>query len=306
MPSKRAILKNRKLGQAECHSGLASSEASSNSREGGRSRQQAFITFLTDFGLNDIYVGVMKGVVAGINPSASSIDLCHEVAPHDIRAAAFLLAGSYSFFPEGTIHVAVVDPEVGSARRALCVRAGEYFFVGPDNGILSIACSEAGHPEIFLLENEAHFLKKKSRTFHGRDIFAPVAAHLSAGAPIESFGRRVRSMRQIRMPVPQMEPVHVLRGEILHVDRFGNLITNIQGKDLLIAFGAANNSRLVITCVNRRITGLSETYGDVKPGVALALFGSHNFMEIAISSGNAAAALGAKRGSKVLIELQVK
>lgn len=184
------------------------------------------------------------------------------------------------------------------------MQAGEHFFVGPDNGILSIACFQAGHPRIFLLENEVYFLKKKSRTFHGRDIFAPVAAHLSAGALIESVGRRLRSMRQIRMPVPKAGPARLLRGEILHVDRFGNLITNIQEKDLLRVFGEENTRRLVITCANRRIAGVVETYSDARPGVALALFGSHDFMEIAISSGSAAATLGAKREDKVRVELK--
>ena len=139
-------------------------------------------------------LGEVGALVAGINPAAHVIDLCHDVPPQDIRAAAFLLAGSFAYFPPETVHVAVVDPTVGGERRALCVQAGRYFFIGPDNGVLWLACYRAGRPKVFLLENEKYFLQKRSRTFHGRDIFAPAAAHLSAGVPIEEFGSSERSM----------------------------------------------------------------------------------------------------------------
>jgi hypothetical protein len=163
---------------------LESKCASSISFHEGAAPPSGCITLLTDFGLSDSYVGVMKGVIARINPRAAVIDLCHQVGPQNIKEAAFLLESSYSYFPRGAIHVAVVDPAVGGKRRALCVAAGDFIFVGPDNGVLSLACSRAGIKEIRSLRNEAYFLEDVSRTFHGRDIFAPVAAHISCGVPL--------------------------------------------------------------------------------------------------------------------------
>ncbi len=261
------------------------------------------ITFTTDFGTADAYVGVIKGVVAGISPKARVIDLCHHVPPQDIRAAAFLLAGSFGYFPPGTIHVVVVDPTVGGERRALCVQAGRYFFVGPDNGVLSLACYRSGRPKIFLLENEKYFLENPSRTFHGRDVFAPVAAHLSAGVPVESFGRRARSMVRIRLPMPVVERGRRIKGEVIHIDSFGNLITNIEEAGIRKVFQRADKRDLVIACTGHRIHALSETYGDTSPGTAVALFGSYDLMEIAVRDGNASSRLGAKQGDPVSVEL---
>lgn len=266
-----------------------------------------FITLLTDFGLSDAYVGVMKGVVASINPDARVIDLCHDIAPQDVRGAAFLLAAAYNYFPPGTIHVAVVDPTVGSARAALCVQAGDFFFIGPDNGVISTACYRAGRPKIFRLENEDYFLENPSRTFHGRDIFAPAAAHLAAGAPIESMGRRVRSMKRIQLPRPTVRrgPGRhdtCIRGEVVHVDRFGNLITNIKPDTLQKAFPRRKRSALTVVCGEHSIYGLSETYREVAPGQPLALVGSYGLIEISLRDGDAAASLGLVRGRKIKIE----
>jgi S-adenosylmethionine hydrolase len=259
------------------------------------------ITLLTDFGLADAYVGVMKGVVASINPRALVIDICHDVAPQDIREAAFLLASSFGYFPPGAIHVAVVDPTVGGERRAICAQAGGRFFVGPDNGVLSIACYRAGRPKIYLLENESFFLSPRSRTFDGRDVFAPVAARLSAGVPIEKMGRRARSMERIHLPRPAAGKGPALRGEVIHIDRFGNLITNI-GPDIIHrTFLGTEPGGLVIACAGHEIAGLSETYADARSGVALALIGSHNFMEIALRDGAASSSLGVERGERVKI-----
>ncbi|MBI4833050.1 MAG: SAM-dependent chlorinase/fluorinase [Candidatus Lindowbacteria bacterium] len=301
MRSKRAISKYRKLRQTSRTKKLDVPVSPANRVKAKQPSRFSFITFLTDFGLNDTYVGVMKGIVAGINPAAIVIDLCHEIAPRDINSAAFLLAASYPFFPEGTVHVAVVDPGVGTGRRALCVQAGKYFFIGPDNGVISLACYDAGPPKIFLLENESYFLEKRSKTFHGRDIFSPVAAYLSAGTPIESFGREIRSMKRIR-PSVAIIARHSLQGEIMHIDRFGNIITNIREEDVSSAFGRTNRNRLIVTCGGHRIYGLRQTYGDVEPGLALALFGSYNLMEIAVSSGNAASALDVKLGDDVWVK----
>ncbi len=257
------------------------------------------ITFLTDFGLTDTYVGVMKGVVASINPDARVIDLCHDVAPQDVRGAAFLLANAFGYFPAGTIHVAVVDPTVGSGRAALCVRAGGHYFIGPDNGALSIACYRAGRPEIRLLENDKYFLTPKSRTFHGRDVFAPAAAHLAAGAPIETMGPSARSMKRIRSPRPSVRTGPTLGGRIVYVDRFGNLVTNVGPEDIRRAFPRMKLENLVVTCGGARMIGIVETYADAPAGEALALFGSFNLMEIAVRNGDAASRLGVGRGDGI-------
>ena len=299
----RGMGENRKTGCGKTPPKSNSSLPASRFSGGKNSRRTAkIITLLTDFGLTDPYVGVMKGVVAGVNSETRIIDLCHDVAPQDVRGAAFLLAGSFEYFPPGTIHVAVVDPTVGGERRAICVQSGRYFFIGPDNGVISVASYRAGRPKIFLLENEKYFLEKRSRTFHGRDIFAPVAAHLSAGAPVESMGRRVRSMKRIRLKAPVVTRGRGLRGQIMHVDRFGNLITNIDEDCIRKTFPRIGYSGLVVTCEAQRICGLSECYSDAPTGLAVALFGSYNLMEIAVRDGNASSILGLEQGDEVGVE----
>ncbi len=257
---------------------------------------------MTDFGLTDAYVGVMKGVIAAISADATVIDLCHNVEPQNVWEAAFFLASSFAYFPPGTIHVLVVDPGVGGPRRPLCVQSGKYFFVGPDNGALSIACYRAGRPKIFAIENKKYMLERPSLTFHGRDIFAPVAAHLSVGVSIESFGARRRSMKKIRVPAPTVLRGEGLSGEVIHIDRFGNLITNIDEPSMSKVFSRVERRRLIVTCGGVRIKGLSKTYSDVSAGVACALFGSYSLMEIAVREGNASSALGVARGEKIRVE----
>ena len=294
--------KRKKTGRKPEPSDLASRPPKSAALE----PPAGIVTLLTDFGLADTYVGVMKGVVASINPHARIIDLCHDVAPQDVRGAAFLLAGSFEYFPSGTIHVAVVDPTVGSDRRAICVQSGGHYFVGPDNGVVSIACYRAGRPKIFLLENESYFLSHRSRTFHGRDVFAPAAAHLSAGVPIEAMGRSIRSIERIRMPRPSVGRGPVLRGEVIYVDKFGNLVTSIGIDIIRRVFQRVDWSELVVVCADHEINGLSKTYSDARPGMALALIGSHDSMEIAVRNGSASSKLGAGRGDKVRIVKKAK
>lgn len=296
MNGNRKLAKRSKYGERQSSAPPARETASTR-------KHPAFITLLTDFGLADAYVGVMKGVIANICAHATIIDLCHNVKPQDIHAAAFLLASSFAYFPPETVHVVVVDPTVGSGRRALCVQSGKYFFVGPDNGVLSVACYRAGRPKIFSLENSAHFLEKSSRTFHGRDVFAPVAGHLSNGVPMASFGPRIRAMERIRFPSPSRLRDHGLRGEVVYVDRFGNLITNIDDASMSWVFSLAQRHRLLITCGGSTLTGLHDTYSDVSPGMACALFGSYNLMEIAVREGNASSSLGVRQGEKVIVRL---
>jgi hypothetical protein len=259
------------------------------------------ITLLSDFGLADTYVGTMKGVIASINPHAKVIDLCHEVAPQDIRGAAFLLAGAFEYFPASTVHLAVVDPTVGSERRAICVRSAGHYFIGPDNGLLSLASYAAGRPKIHLLENDEYFLPRRSSTFHGRDVFAPAAAHLAAGAAMEELGRPVRTMKRIRAAGAVVHPGRGISGRVVHVDGFGNLVTNIGPDDIRRAYPRTRPERLFITCGEHAIRGLSEIYCDVSPGEAVALIGSFGLMEIAVRDADAAAALGVGRGGRIEI-----
>jgi hypothetical protein len=281
---------------------LESKCASSISFREGVAPPSGCITLLTDFGLSDAYVGVMKGVISRINPRATVIDLCHQVIPQNIREAAFLLGASYSFFPPGAVHVAVVDPTVGGKRRALCVAAGNFIFVGPDNGVLSLACSRAGIKEIRSLRNEAYFLENVSRTFHGRDIFAPVAAHVSSGVPLAKLGPKLRSMKQLELSAPKVGPGRRICGMVIHTDRFGNLITNIDDGTFARVFDPVERRKLTVQIAGVTIRGVSETYADVLPGMAAALFGSYNLLEIAVREGSAADELRAGEGAEVVLE----
>src|SRR5919199_222420 len=185
------------------------------------------ITLLTDFGVADAYVGVMKGVILGIAPEVTAVDLCHEVPPQDVRAGAFLLMAAYAYFPAGTIHLAVVDPGVGTERQIVAVRAGEHYFVGPDNGLLRWAVDRAGGAAaIVAVENPEYRLSQVSTTFHGRDMMAPAAAHLARGVPLEALGPAVPRLAGEPFPEPQRRG-NALAGRVIYVDRYGNCITNL-------------------------------------------------------------------------------
>ena len=190
-------------------------------------KKQSTITLITDFGLQDGYVGVMKGVISNINPSASVIDISNTIAAQDIFQAACVLNNSYSYFPKGTIHVVVVDPGVGSDRKILCLKTEDYVFLAPDNGVLSFVIEKDESPSIREVTNGKLFLPRLSNTFHGRDIFAPVAAHISKGVSHKEFGERVDKTNEITLPKPILSPEGKLTAEIIYVDSFGNLITNV-------------------------------------------------------------------------------
>ena len=185
------------------------------------------ITLLTDFGNQDAYVGIMKGVIAGINPFANIADICHSVPPQDIFSGAYLLYSSYKYFPRKTVHVAVVDPGVGSRRDIVCVETKNYFFLVPDNGILSFIIQEEKPKSIFRVTNNKYFLPSPSNTFHGRDVFAPVAAHLSLGVKPQKMGIMINQLERLDMPKPVPKKTGQVEGQIIYIDRFGNLITNI-------------------------------------------------------------------------------
>ena len=265
------------------------------------------LTLLTDFGTSDAYVAAVKGVVLSINPSLTIVDITHDVPPQDVRAAAFLLGTAAPYFPRGTVHLAVVDPGVGTERRPLLVLTPEAAFVGPDNGVFSSALGlhapaaeqrpsgEAPLPpgvRAFHLTNPRYWRLPVSRIFHARDIFGPVAAHLTLGAEPEELGEPVESIRCLAFPTVRRE-ADGLVGHVVHVDRFGNLVTNIPE-------GEVAGRLRTVSIAGRTLVGLSETYASGGDGL-MALVGSHETIEIALRNGSAAAALGVGVGERVVV-----
>lgn len=248
----------------------------------------------TDFGARDWFVGTMKGVVARIAPKTRVIDLTHEVAAGDIRAGAFALAASFGFFPKGTVHVVVVDPGVGSDRKALAVQTTNHYFVGPDNGVLSFALRQERITAIRSLENEAYFLPAVSHTFHGRDIFAPVAAHLSQGVPVRKFGPKLKDLVRLDWPGPRVGRKGI-EGEVVYIDHFGNCVTSIDAA----AVQSLGTGPLEAFLRPRNPCPVGPLYQSARPGKAVAVVGSSGFLEIAVNGGNAARQLGLRIGSVV-------
>ncbi len=264
------------------------------------------ITFLTDFGTADPYVGIMKGVVFSVNPSAVIIDITHEIMPQDIAGAAFCIYSAYPYFPSGTIHVVVVDPGVGSHRSILLVSMAGHFFLAPDNGVLSLILKSGKVDSITSLENERYFLKPVSQTFHGRDIFAPVAGHLSKGLQPDQLGPEIKPNQAVflNLPMPYLSAgSREIVGGVIRVDRFGNLITNINQQFIDKAFGGAEKRQLKISVEGHQITGVSDCYQDVSPLSLVALVGSMGFIEISANCGNASEFCGASKGSMVSISV---
>jgi S-adenosylmethionine hydrolase len=260
----------------------------------------AIITLLTDFGLTDEYVGVLKGVICGINPAAAIIDVTHGIAPQNVVAAAYTLKAAYSYFPQETIHVAVVDPGVGTGRDVVAVRCAGYLFLAPDNGLLAPILKEHAPEEGYRVENEDFFRHPVSPTFHGRDVFAPVAAHLSRGLPLNALGRPLNfeALQPLGVQGPRMDPSGVLEGEIVGVDRFGNLITNISSKHL----AELGTGKLDILLGDRIITAMTRAYAHGRAGEILALLGSRNCLEIAVNGASASNTLNMTHGGVVRIK----
>lgn len=258
------------------------------------------ITLTTDFGLNDPYVAMMKGVILTINPRAQVVDISHQVRAGSIIQAAGLLHETFSFFPKGTVHVAVVDPGVGSERRLIGLEADRHFFVGPDNGIFWPLMEDYEGAEIIHLTEKKYFLPSISHTFHGREVFAPVAAHLSLGVALKRMGSRLSDPVKLHFPKPREEG-GILHGQITRVDNFGNLISNIHRGDLesfLESFVP------VIEVGNLTIKKLSPIYADVEEGEPLALINSSHWLEIAINLGRASQYVGLP--SEEIIGTEVK
>jgi S-adenosylmethionine hydrolase len=255
------------------------------------------IALLSDFGSKDHYVGTMKGVILGICPDVTLVDVTHEIAPHDVLDGALELAAAYRFFPAGTIFLAVVDPGVGSARRGIAAEVGDYRFVAPDNGLLTAVLREVQPRKIVELTERRYARPTVSRTFEGRDRFAPAAAWLAKGIQLPALGRNLATLQKIDIP-QAAEAGEEIRGTVLRIDRFGNLVTNIdrrtfekfaREKGVQISAGASTVGRLVAT------------YADIQDGEVCALFGSTDHLELAANAGSAAEALRLSRGADVVI-----
>lgn len=258
-------------------------------------RKMPIITLTTDFGMRDPYVAAMKGVIYAIEPKLSVVDLSHEIAPQDIMEGALFLAGALGYFPKGTIHVAVVDPGVGTERHPIAVRAGGQIIVCPDNGLATLFLHEHFLQEARIITNPRFMAPAISPTFHGRDIFAPAAAHLASGASLSDLGPEIDTIVTLDAPHPQGDAVNGICGKIMHIDRFGNCVTNIHAS----VFQGAVPASLRIG--RHRLSGLHRTYGDVALGKPVALIGSSGYIEIAVNGGTANAALLIGKGDEVLV-----
>ena len=256
------------------------------------------ITLLTDFGERDYFVASMKGVILNINPQAQIVDLSHHVTAHDVADAAYLLKSCYRYFPDGTIHVAVVDPGVGSHRRPLLVSSTRYFFIGPDNGLFTHVCQEESGIEVRQIENRQYRLDSDGATFDGRDLFAPAAAWLTKGQPIGSFGRLVPNYERLSIPDPAWDN-HVMAGQIVYIDRFGNLISNLTAYHVKEVRGFAKRSEPYIRIGGITIGGLVRTYDEGAPDQPHALINSNGYLEVFLKKGRAAEHLMAARGTRV-------
>jgi len=249
------------------------------------------VTFCSDFGITDWFVGVVHGVVHELCGDACVVDLTHEIPPGHVDAAAFVLEAAAPDFPPGTVHLAVVDPGVGTDRLALAVAARGQWFVGPDNGLLEWALSAPG-ARVHALTDTAWFRHPVSRTFHGRDVFAPVAAHLALGVPLERFGPPVARPVRLEHHHPSLDGGGALTGCVVYLDRFGNALTNLTVEWLDRAFCGVDGRELVVDVLDRRIDGIRGSYGEAKIGALVALLGSSGRLEIAEVGGNASHRFG--------------
>lgn len=260
------------------------------------------ISLTTDFGENDHFVGVMKGVMLSINPDAVIVDINHQVNSYDIFDGAYGLGQSYHYFPPGTIHVVVVDPGVGSERRPIIVQSKNYKFVAPDNGVLSLIYEREERVEVRHVTAEHFFLKPVSTTFHGRDIFAPVAAWLSRGMELEKFGGVLTDYARFTSLRPKRVSDSILKGVAIKVDKFGNIVTNIRPDDVPQIF-RENPPPFRITINGNEISRISQSFSAGEPSELIAVIGSSGFLEICTNRGSAARTLRANRGTVVEIAL---
>ena len=255
------------------------------------------ISLITDFGTRDGYAGVIKGVILKINPQVRLVDITHEVSPQDIFEAGFILKNSFKYFPNRSIHLVVVDPGVGSKRRAILVEAGDHFFIGPDNGVFTFIYESKSIKKVVELTNKRYFLPHISNTFHGRDIFAPAAAYLSNGVPLEDLGEICNDVVRFDIPEPETER-GIIKGVILHVDRFGNLISNISEVLFRELVGKGMHE---ISIGGEGLGDIKGSYSEVIEGQALALFGSSGYLEVSVRGQDAREKLKLNKGSEVKV-----
>ena len=255
------------------------------------------LTLTTDFGLSDHFVGVMKGVILGICPQAHIVDITHDVAPFMVSEGAFRIAQAYPYFPKKTVHVVVIDPGVGSERRPILAEARGQYFVAPDNGVLSMVYAREKHA-VRAIANSRYFLKAVSQTFHGRDVFAPTAAHLAAGTGPGKLGKPIDDYIRLDFAKPKRTGTG-WAGNLLAIDRFGNLITNLQVKK----FPDLANSEFSLRLAGRRIRALARTYAERAPSELFLIAGSSGYWEVSVNQGSAARLVGCQAGDAIELKL---
>lgn len=258
------------------------------------------ITLLTDFGTTDYFVPAVKGVILTLHPTAQLIDLTHDIPAQDIRHAAFTLGACYHNFPPGTIHLAVVDPGVGSARRPIVIQAGQHFFVGPDNGLFSFVYAREPHMRVYHATRPEFFRAQLSATFHGRDIFAPLAAWLARGAHPASFGPEITDYVRLTIPQPQADAqTNIITGEVIHIDRYGNCLTNLTENELPLAL-ALGTTPPVLHIAGQPVTQFGTHFAQAtQPAQLFAYLGSVGCWEVALWCASAAERFGIARGTQV-------
>ena len=261
------------------------------------------VTLTTDFGINDHFVGTMKGVILNIAPQAEIIDICHAVQAFDVLDGALAIAQSYAHFPTGTIHVVVVDPGVGSARRPILMSTEKQYFVAPDNGVLSLVYSREERIRVRHITGEHYFLQPISNTFHARDVFAPVAGWLAKGVDSAKFGEEISDYVRLNAPKPKAVDAKTLRGVVLKVDRFGNLVTNFAPNDLPALF-TPNPPSFKIVVGKCEITEMHANYAEGAPNQVFGILGSMGYLEIAANRAPAAQLAGCGKGSEVTVVLE--
>ncbi len=263
------------------------------------------ITLTTDFGIQDEYAGIMKGVILSIDPSAVIVDISHQVDPQDLIQAAYMIKSSYKYFPEDTVHVIVVDPGVGTSRFVLAFEKSNHIFIAPNNGVLTLLMEDNEISSVIKVENSKYFLEPVSNTFHGRDIFAPVAAHLSAGVKIDQLGQPAdpESLVYLEIEKPCLLENGELAGSIVSIDRFGNLITNIDLKLFKKFCLPGTEKKIQVKIGKYQLSGLSNNYQTAIPGEPLAITGSRGYIELAVNTGSAKEYFNAEKGDAVQVFL---
>ncbi len=265
--------------------------------------KKPIITLLTDFGVQDHFVGVMKGVILSIQPEAEIVDISHNAPPHDIFQAAFLLKNYYSYFPSEAIHLIVVDPGVGTQRRPIVTSSEKGIFVAPDNGVLSYLYAEGNVGDVREITADHYFLKPRSGTFDGRDVFAPVAAWLAKGVGLSSFGEPISDYKKFEIPQPSLIQSGAWKCKIIHVDRFGNLISNLGREQFKEMLDASEQRRFAFRVGDHTISKISQTFADGEKDEVIAVFGSSGGLEFCVNQGSASAITDVRAGRDFLVKI---